>query len=125
MKNLMFLIAMFLFLNSMLIAHESMHQHHFSSNHLDQCTRNVLGVVNGKAYLHPEGLYFYQDRFFLQSDSLQWIPLGEVYCDAGGYYVDMREPTCPNGHIGIYRVGRTWYCNEDGCRYSIGENFFH
>jgi hypothetical protein len=125
MRYLILIAALFFSFNTQLFASEASCKTHASNEFLARCSGGILSVVNEKAYLHPDRLHFYQNRFFLLNDSQQWISLTGVSQDISGYYVDMQGPECPNGHIGIYRVKKTWYCAEEGCRYSIYENFLH
>ncbi len=125
MKYLMFLTTVLLSLNFALVAHESAYRVQVSNELLDACSNSISKIEDGKAYLLPEKLCFYKNQPYIQNDMSQWISLERVYWNGERYYIDARDPTCPNGHIGIYRVKGTWYCNEDGCPYFIGENFAH
>jgi len=96
------------------------------------CVRTYVG---DRIYLKPERIIPTQRGLFVHLDKRNYLPLSRLFSDQDGCYIhssrsirneiDMREPTCPNGHIGIYRVRQTWYCNEESCPYFIGENFFH
>lgn len=105
---------------------EGLRAHDLTTNQfLDVCGRSILSITDAKAYLRPEKLYFSQGEGLLENDTHQWIPVGEVHRDTAGYYIDINNLECPNGHVGIYRVKRVWYCNEPDCAYFIGENFHH
>lgn len=118
---ILFILATLSF-NCKLVAHEPTCKWN-PSFILHQCSESILRLEHGKAYLRPEKLFIDQDKFFLQTDESQWISLKNISWDESGYYVDMWEPLCPNGHVGIYRVKKIWYCMEESCPYFIGENF--
>jgi hypothetical protein len=123
MKLLVILAGLVFFLNGHVDASESTS----SSNAfvLEQCYSSVLRFDHDKAYLNPVRLCSYDNQFFLQTDNEQWMPIEAVRWKEEGPYVDMVDALCPRGHVGIYRVKGTWYCNEESCPYSIGENFSH
>ncbi len=121
MKYLMFLTTVFLAFGCALPANQSAYPYEVFS----KCNESISKIEDGKAYLILEKLYFHQNQFYIQNDTSQWICLEKIFWDEKGCYVDSWDPECPNGHVGIYRVKGTWYCNEDGCPYFIGENFAH
>jgi hypothetical protein len=123
MKYLIFLSAMVFSFSDRLAAQDALSTHQSTERLLESCRASILNVVGEKIYLRADRLSVFQDQFFLASDSQEWLPLKELRQDHLGYYVNMKEPRCRNGHIGIKRRGNVWYCAEEDCPYSIYENF--
>lgn len=96
----------------------------YSSNEvLRFCQESIVEITDDKIYLFPEKIGFFHQRLFLLNDFKQWAPVREIVQDETGWYINMKDPLCPLGHIGIKRVKNIWYCLEDGCPYFIGDNF--
>lgn len=87
---------------------------------LNQCKSSIIGVADGKTYLHPNKLLFSDNQYFLFSDVQRWIPLHqEVFEDVYGFYINFESRNkCPNGHPGYSRKYGEWCCQSDGCRYN-------
>ena len=87
---------------------------------LNSCQKSILGIRENRIYLDTDYLKVMDRQFYLKNDTENWTCFQGICQDGTGYYVDMKEALCPNGHIGIKRILRTWYCFDSECEYFIG-----
>lgn len=97
--------------------------HEVLEDNLDLRDKGIASYRSEKLYLHPSRLFSEQKDCFFLNDQSDLVPIRKLFRDVFGYYVVTGEPLCKNGHVGIMKVNKTWYCMEDGCEWFIGENF--
>ena len=122
MKYLIILIVMVVAWTGVSVADENS-QELLAEETLNSCEEGILGILDGKAYLHPDRLSFLNNSVFLLSDYQQWIPLSSVFRDNYGYYARSKAMECPKGHTRFKKKGNVWYCFDSECQYFYGNNF--